>query len=271
VVSNDHSAPFDATAEDYDSRFTDTDIGRVLRGAVWRVFGNTFEPGGRILELGCGTGEDAVWLARNGHQVLATDASSVMLDQAREKTVAADVADRVDFDRIDLATVSDRPAPPQAPFDGVASNFGALNCLPDCSGLAATLHGWLSPGARVVVVVMGPVCLWEWVWYALHLRPRTALRRLRRGRPTPVGPDASIRVWYPSPGRLRNQLRPWFELRESLAIGALVPPPYAGAVTRNRPGLLRRLARFDDRHGHRLSWMSDHYLLVLDRIDDAAL
>jgi len=59
-------------------------------------------------------------------------------------------------------------------------------------------------------------------------------------------------------------------VREILAIGGLVPPPYAAAVTRNRPRLLRRLATFDDRFGHRLSWLSDHYLLSLQRVDDAA-
>lgn len=270
MVSDDTPAAFDGAAEDYDRRFTDTGIGRVLREAVWRVFDRSFEPGSTILELGCGTGEDAVRLAGRGHRVLATDASPVMLAHARRKAAASGVADRLTFDRIDLAAVAQGPDPGQAPFDGVVSNFGALNCLPDCSELAATLHRWLRPGGRAVVVVMGPVCLWEWVWYGLRLRPRTALRRLRSGRPVPVGPDASIRVWYPSPGRLKDQLRPWLEPRETLAIGALVPPPYAESVTRNRPGLLRSLARFDDRHAHRLAWMSDHYLLVLDRVDHAA-
>lgn len=269
MISSDHPAPFDAAARDYDRRFTNTAIGRVLRTAVWQVLDRTFEPGSEILELGCGTGEDAVRLAQNGHRVLATDASYAMLDHAEAKAREAGVADRVRLEKLDLATIADRPIPDAAPFDGVLSNFGALNCLPSCADLAAVLHRWLKPGARMVLVVMGPFCLWELGWYGLRLQPRTALRRLRSGQAVGIGAESSVHVWYPSPGRLRRQLQPWFEAREVLAIGALVPPPYADVVVRDRPELLRRLAALDDRFGRRLSWLSDHYLLSLERVDDA--
>jgi len=262
-------APFDDAADDYDRRFTNTEIGRVLRKSVWRHLDNVLTPGSRVLELGCGTGEDARWLAGRGHRVLATDASPSMLEQARRKIGRAGLTDRVRFAQLDLAGIAVEPDPPGAPFDGVLSNFGALNCLPSCADLAAVLHRWLKPGARMVFVVMGPFCLWEWAWYGLRLQPRTALRRLRSGQVVGVGAESSVRVWYPSPGRLRRQLQPWFEVREVMAIGALVPPPYADAIVRDRPELLRRLAALEERFGRRLSWLSDHYLLSLERVDDA--
>lgn len=57
---------------------------------------------GRALDLGCGEGADAVWLAREGWQVTATDISRVALDRAAEHAADAGVADRIDWQFHDL-------------------------------------------------------------------------------------------------------------------------------------------------------------------------
>jgi len=206
-------------------------------------------------------------MAERGHWVLATDASPGMLVRAVRKIETAGVADRVRFAILDLADIADEPEPPEAPFDAVFSNFGALNCVEDCSELAGTLHRWIRPGGRAVFVVMGPVCLWEIAWYGLHLRPKTATRRWRGGREVAIGENHSLRVWYPSPARLQRQLRPWFETRQILGIGSVVPPIYAASLIRNRPALLNRLGALDRRWAQRLSGVADHYLLSLERSD----
>jgi ubiquinone/menaquinone biosynthesis C-methylase UbiE len=267
VTREPSPAAFDDSAVDYDRRFTETEIGRVLRESVWRHLDAVLAPGSKILELGCGTGEDALRLARRGHRVLATDISPAMLEQAARKIDTAGVDDRVRFARLDLAAVAGEPEPPEAPFDAVFSNFGALNCIEDCSELASVLHRWLCPGGRAVFVVMGPVCLWEIAWYGLHLRPRIATRRWRDGREVAIGDKHSLRVWYPRPARLRGQLEPWFETRQTLGIGSVVPPTYAASLIRNRPVLLDRLDALDRRWAHRLSGIADHYLLSLERSD----
>jgi SAM-dependent methyltransferase len=262
-------APFDAVAHDYDARFTDTEVGRLHRASVWRHVETVLEPSSKILELGCGTGEDAQWLAHGGHRVLATDASAVMLDRARRKIGDAGLADRVRFATLDLGAIDGEPEPGDAPFDAVFSNFGALNCIASCRELGRVLHRWLRPGGRAVFVVMGPFCLWETVWYTLRLRPRTATRRWRDGREATVGGGPTVRVWYPTAAELCHQLAPWFRLREKRAIGALVPPADAAGWVRHRPELLRRLDALDRRWGHRLSAVADHTLLSLERVDDA--
>ncbi|KRV48831.1 SAM-dependent methyltransferase [Wenjunlia vitaminophila] len=73
---------------------------------------------GRALDLGCGEGADAVWLARQGWHVTAVDVSSVALDRARDHARQAGVADRIDWQQHDLAVSF-----PTGTFDLVSAQF----------------------------------------------------------------------------------------------------------------------------------------------------
>jgi ubiquinone/menaquinone biosynthesis C-methylase UbiE len=66
---------FDRLAAKYDDMFTRSMVGRAQRQAVWDVLLETIEPGSHILELNCGTGEDALFLAQHDMSVVACDAS----------------------------------------------------------------------------------------------------------------------------------------------------------------------------------------------------
>jgi SAM-dependent methyltransferase len=258
---------FGALAPGYDAEFTDSVSGRALRATVWHHLADLFQPGQRLLELGCGTGEDALWLARRGLRVLATDSSPGMLEVARGKLVAAGVIDSVELLRLDLGRLDREPTPPGAPFDGALSDFGALNCLRDRRPVASALAAWLRPGARLATVVMGPVCAWEVLWHLLRARPRTAFRRLRRRVSAHLGDGRAIPVWYPSPSTLARELRPQFRRVRLAGVGVLVPPPYLEHLARRHPRLVARLAELDRRHGHRFPapWLADHHLSVFER------
>ena len=78
-------AVFDTFAETYDDDFTHSLLGRLLRPRVWDILAQHFTAGQHILELTCGTGEDAVWLARRGVHVTATDGSAEMVKKAKAK------------------------------------------------------------------------------------------------------------------------------------------------------------------------------------------
>ncbi|MFE2287010.1 class I SAM-dependent methyltransferase [Streptomyces sp. NPDC059443] len=58
---------------------------------------------GRALDLGCGEGGDAVWLARRGWHVTGTDISGVALERAAVHAADAGVDDRTEWERHDLA------------------------------------------------------------------------------------------------------------------------------------------------------------------------
>jgi malonyl-CoA O-methyltransferase len=100
------------------------------------------------LDLGCGTGRHALWLARAGATVTALDFSPGMLAQARDK----DPAGQVRFLLHDLH----QPLPfPGADFDLVVSGL-VLEHLRDLPGVFAEAHRILRPGGRAVVSAMHP-------------------------------------------------------------------------------------------------------------------
>jgi SAM-dependent methyltransferase len=83
------------------------------RGRVWSGRPNpvlvdvvgSLRPG-NALDLGCGEGGDAIWLARQGWRVTAVDVSATALDRAAEDAATAGVADRIYFWQHDLALAS---------------------------------------------------------------------------------------------------------------------------------------------------------------------
>jgi SAM-dependent methyltransferase len=258
--------PFDGLAAGYDESFSRGAIGQLLRQAVWRRLDAAFAPGERVIELGCGTGEDAVHLARRGVRVLATDASAAMLALARAKIESAGLAHAVELRRLaieELAAEACGAAPAlAAPFDGALSNFGGLNCVADLGGVAAALAACLRPGAVAALCVMGPLVPWEWAWFLGAGQPGRALRRLRG-----AAPWRGLTIRYPSIGEMRRRFAPAFRLRRVAAVGALLPPTFAEPWAARHPHLLRRLARWERRLEAcpPLPWLADHYLLELER------
>lgn len=250
---------FDALAADYDCRFTATPLGVLLRDAVQRRLDARFAAGDRVLELACGTGEDAVHLAQRGVRVLATDASPIMVETARRKVEAAGLAERVEVRPLaieDLGILG-------GTFDGAFSSFGGLNCVADLTATAQALAGLLRPGAPALLCVMGPLVPWEWLRGLAQARPSEAFRRLR-----PNGlPWRGMTVRYPSIRTLRRAFAPGFRLARVSAVGALLPPTELEGWTRRHPRLLATLARWERRLEAvpPLPWLADHYLAELER------
>lgn len=73
---------------------------------------------GTALDLGCGEGGDAVWLATRGWRVTATDISATALDRARIAAESAGVSDLIDWQRHDFAESF-----PSGAFDLVSAQF----------------------------------------------------------------------------------------------------------------------------------------------------
>jgi SAM-dependent methyltransferase len=244
---------FDPLAETYDQQWSDAPSGRLQRQAVWRVLDPLVRSGDNVLDLGCGTGEDALHLVRLGARVIAVDASREMVRQARRKGVDARVMKIEEAGKL------------KEGFDLVLSNFGALNCVRGLGGVAESLARLIRPGGILAVCLMGRFCLWESSYYAVLGDARKAARRWFGETAASIG----IRVFYPTAGQARAAFAPWFELISDIGVGVFVPPSFARGPS---PELVARLGRFDQRPfiAKAGRFLSDHRLFVLRRLGERA-
>lgn len=255
------NAAFDELARNYDAQFTATALGAALRHMSWMHFERVFAGRGHLLDIGCGTGEDAIHLARRGHRVVATDSSLQMVRLARHKAERAGCAESIRFVWAPMEKLATELA--GETFDGVYSNFGAMNCAADLATVARDLATMLRPGAPLAWVVMGRYVPWEWAWYLARGDPGTAFRRLRPQGVTWRG----LRVTYPSPAALARVLRPHFEARGATPLGFALPGSYAGAFLERSPRLLAALLRAETalQRLPQLAACADHYLFEARR------
>jgi len=251
---------FDTRAAGYDNEFSATAIGARMRAAVWRRCDERFRPGMRVLEMNCGTGEDALHLGSRGIEVLATDISSAMLRVAAEKIEAAELSGCVQFRQLAWEDLGGLQA---GPFDGVLSNFGGLNCVEDLRGAACMLADLLRPGAAALLCIMGPVVPWEWAWFLLKGKPGKAFRRLKRGGARWRG----LTIRYPSIRDVRTAFGGEFRVLRVSALGVLMPPPFAESWARRHERLRDALDRIERRIETvwPLPWLADHYVVELER------
>jgi ubiquinone/menaquinone biosynthesis C-methylase UbiE len=257
---------FDSLAARYDDLFTRSMIGRAQRSAVWKVLNETFHAGDHILEINCGTGEDALFLARNGLSVVACDASEQMVQTARQRMECEDPDAPIRFEVLPTEQLSRLHADDL--FDGALSNFSGLNCVKNLQQTARDLAALVTPGAPVLLCFSTRFCLAETIWFVCQGQFRKAFRRTS-GTATVKVYGFSVKVQYPTLRAITRTFAPCFLLRSCTGIGIAVPPSYLEPWARKYPRMVRLLRRFDKRVS-RLPWLrtiGDHMLLHFERVE----
>jgi SAM-dependent methyltransferase len=159
-------------------------------------------PAGRALDLGCGTGTQAVYLAHNGWEVTAIDAVPRPLARARARARAAGVS--VDWILADVARLARLEL---EPGHTLVFDRGCFHGLDDsqraaCAGAVSDLA---SPGATLLMMAFAP--------NRIPAAPRgieetEILARFVGWRLVSASPDTEGEV----SGPLRNVPRTWYQL-----------------------------------------------------------
>lgn len=147
--------PDDMTAEElpvFDEAFWDARYGEA--DAIWSGNPNPqlvveaagLTPG-TALEVGCGEGADAIWLAQRGWRVTGVELSGVALRRAARHAEAAGVADRIEFQHVDVT----RWERPDGAFDLVTAQFMQLPSEQRVD-LHRRLAAAVAPGGALLVV-----------------------------------------------------------------------------------------------------------------------
>lgn len=255
---------FDRAAAGYDGPAGNNVLIQQMRAQMWRALTATFPHGARLLDLGCGTGIDAAYLAARGYSVLATDWSPAMVERTRARITEKGLEQRASARVLGIQDLHQLGG---EEFDGLYSDLGPLNCVPDLRVTARACAALLRPGGRLVVSVIGRVCPWEIAYYLAHARwERAFLRWSSAAVPVPLGGET---VWtrYYTPRQFYGAFAEEFALSHYRALRLCAPPPYMlGAYRRLRP--VCALGDWLDNRAGALPILrdaGDHFLMIMTK------
>ncbi len=244
---------FDDIAGDYDEQFTHTSIGQLQRQLVYRYLEPFIQKNNiqNVLELNCGTGEDALWLTKQGCRVLATDISSEMIRMTQQKVKQENKENFIQTKTISIENLQQLSS--NNKYDLIFSNFGGINCLDEKAIRSAVknLSNLLRPGGHFIAVVIGKYCWWEYMYFLLKRDLKKANRR-SKGIPVEANLDGqtTIKTWYYSPADFIRIFEPEFQAKAIRSIGSFVPPSYLQPAFNNKKSILNLLFNMDKISGH---------------------
>ncbi len=252
---------FDSHAPDYDSVFTHSKIGKAQRERVYHFLKPIIQSKKSlsILEINCGTGEDAAYFHTLGHRVLATDISKEMIEVAKAKYPD------INFKQQDILKLSTTHF--NEKFDLIFSNFGGLNCLPpkDLQHFLATAKNLLTPTGKLALVLMPKQCLWEQFYFLIK---RDLKKRTRRNTSKKVLVHVAgkqVPTWYYTPKDIIRIVPKKSKVVAISPIGIIIPPSYLEAFFSDKKTflkLLKTLERFLT--GRFWAKYADHFLIVIE-------
>src|SRR6266702_2060571 len=150
---------FDSVAADYDGQRGNNELIQDMRTEMWRWLDAIFPSPSRLIDIGSGTGLDAIRMAQLRHQVTAIDWSPQMVQRTADRVRHDGVTERVrvlalgahELDRLDG----------EGAYEGAYSNLGPLNCVPALQEVSRECARLLRPGGTLVFTVIGRICPWE--------------------------------------------------------------------------------------------------------------
>lgn len=256
---------FDSVAADYDGPRGNNPLIQDMRSEMWRWLDATFAASSRLIDIGCGTGLDAIRMAQLGHRVTATDWSPQMVQRTSDRAERERLTDRVRAIAVGAHELHRLDG--EGLYDGAYSNLGPLNCVPDLGEVSRECARLLKPGGALVFTVIGRICPWEIVHY---LRRRQWARiKVRYGRSVvPVSMNQHT-IWtrYYGPREFYRAFSQHFFLSHFRGLCVFAPPPYLTWVRERHSHWHERLWRLD-----RLvsGWpvlraTGDHFLMVMKK------
>jgi ubiquinone/menaquinone biosynthesis C-methylase UbiE len=264
-IQNEQNAAqaFSAQAPVFDELYGSDAIIRYKRERVRNHVLSQLNEKENILELNAGTGEDAIFFARAGHSVHATDIAEGMQDQLKNKVAVAGLTEKVSCETCSFTTLESLKE--KGPYDLIFSNFAGLNCTNELPAILHSFDHLLKPGGMVTLVILPKFCLWETL-LIFKGKFKTAVRRFfsSKGRKAKVN-GIAFTCWYHSPKTIIHQLGEKYTLVGIEGLCTIVPPSYLENFAEKHPKLFSFLVKNENKYKHSWPWkyIGDYYIISL--------
>ncbi len=256
---------FTAQSGVFDEIYSDNTIVSYKRDRVREHVLQYLKPGAAILELNSGTGEDAVFFARQGFSVHATDVSNGMQQQLRKKVADQSLGHLVSNELCSFTQL--HLLRNKGPFDHIFSNFAGLNCTGELDTVLLSLPGLLKPGGTATLVILPKFCLWESL-LIFKGKFKTATRRWFSKNGVKAHVEGSyFTCWYYNPSYIINTLKDHFDVLGIEGLCTLVPPSYIEGFAEKFPRIYTLLKKVEGRFKSSWPWkfIGDYYIISLQK------
>ena len=219
--------------------------------------------GANILELNSGTGEDALFFAKQGHAVHATDISAGMQEQLKNKVAGNKLSHLISNEICSFSQLEQLKD--KGPYDYIFSNFAGLNCTNELDKVLTSFPTLLKPGGIVTMVILPGFCLWETL-LLFKGKFKTATRRLFAGKGATAHVEGTyFKCCYYNPSYIVSRMKPEFEVIGLEGLCTIVPPSYIEHFAEKHPRWYRFLKSKEDQLKATCPWklIGDYYILSL--------
>lgn len=258
---------FDNIADEYDHHILDNRVNSLLRERSVELMKRVFPRRNHLLEIGCGTGTETLEMLKQGFEITATDISSRMIENIKEKARKEGLQERLTLHKLRAGRTSELvDLYGNQYFDGIYSNYGALNCEERIGDVPVQIHALLKDGGSFVTGVYNRYCLSELLAYAATFQLRKARDRLRKF--SKEGHSRfCVDVYSYSPSEFYSLFRHYFRLRSLHGVPVVIPPSNMEKYVEKFTSHFDALKRVDRVIGNVWPFraMGDHFLMVLDR------
>ena len=261
------SDAFDSASEEYDFTIGHNYINTWIRERSVSELLSLVNPNDTLVEIGCGTGAEALEIAPHVSRIIATDISDEMIEIVRKKIQARRAFSKIIPVKLRASEVRRIEEILTGGKAQAAYSFnGALNCEPDLESFVGGLSSVLSRGGYFACSIRNSLCLGEVLSHAAALQfDRMAPRKSQPVMVSVGGRD--IPALYYSPSVFLDFFRPSFKPLKVIGLPAFLPPAYLSDYYVKFKRIASVLERFERPLGERFPFnrLGDQTLFVFQK------
>ena len=254
---------FSKQAKIFDEIFSGNTIIKYKRQRVRDHVNQYISANSNILELNSGTGDDAIWFAKQGYHVHASDISIGMQEILIKKVKDNNLETFISTELCSFTELNNLKS--KNNYDLIFSNFAGLNCTNHLKKVLHSFEELLKPKGIITLVILPSFCLWEFLLLFTG-KFKTAFRRMfsKHGASSYVE-GKLFTCWYYNPSFIINELKNSFDVLSVEGLCTIVPPSYIENFAEKYPATFTYLKIKEEKFKKKWPWkyIGDYYIISL--------
>jgi 2-polyprenyl-3-methyl-5-hydroxy-6-metoxy-1,4-benzoquinol methylase len=254
---------FGRIASEYHYSFRDNISASLARTRIHEILNKYIsKKNGKVLDIGCGTGIDAQFLASLGVDVYAVDSSEGMLYEAANQLLNTkeEIRNKIELRRMTISPDNIANLISNVKANQLVLSFGVINFIQDIDSLFFSIGSSLEDGGICIVTSLTKSSLWDRILKIGYKRAGKQPKNVFIG-------GVSVKVWFWDCRDILIASKRFFDPIDIIGIGYIYPPPYLDKYIRQHPKVQEMLWKVDRKYeSTRFAFkFADHIAIVLKR------